>query len=99
MRVSASGPGVMTFDFQSNGTLITQGGMQAGATAIDDTVTKQGGASPVTHAYAYVGDDTITIRLAKGILFKGQEITMKVTASRNHMTLTETAPSGLDFVK
>jgi hypothetical protein len=89
----------MTFDFQSDGTLITQGGVQAGATALDGTVDKQGGTSPVTHRYSFVDDHTITIFLSEGILFKGQEVTMKVTVSRNHMTLTETAPSGLDFVK
>ena len=99
MRVSASGPGVMTFDFQSDGTLITQGGVQSGATNVDGTVVKQGGSSPVTHRYSFVDDHTITIFLAEGILFKGQEVTMEVTASRNHMTLTETAPSGIVFVK
>ena len=98
-QVSASGPGFMTFDFQSDGTLITQGGVQAGATKVDGTVVKQGGNSPVTNQYSFVDDHTINISLSKGILFKGQEVTMKVTVSRNRMTLTETAPSGLEFVK
>ncbi|UCE50053.1 MAG: hypothetical protein JSW47_07815 [Phycisphaerales bacterium] len=98
-RVSVSGPGVMTFDFKSNGTLITQGGVQAVATTVDGTVVKQGGSSAVKHRYSFVDDHTITISLSEGVLFKGQEVTMKVTVSRNRMTLTETAPSGLEFVK
>ncbi len=98
-RVSVSGPGIMMFDFQSDGTLMTQGGVQAGATTIDGTVVKQGGSSPVTHRYAFVDDHTVKISLSEGILFKGREVTMKVTGSRNHITLTETAPSGLEFVK
>jgi hypothetical protein len=97
-RGGVSGP-PMRFDFQSDGTLITQGGVQAVANTIHGTVDKQGGTSPVTHRYAFVDDHTITIFLAEGVLFKGQEVTMNVTVSRNHMTLTETAPSGLDFVK
>ncbi|MCP4456369.1 MAG: DUF2207 domain-containing protein, partial [Planctomycetes bacterium] len=97
-QVGMSGP-PMAFDFQSDGTLITQGGVQAGATALDGTVTQQGGSSPVTHRYVRTDDRTITLFLAEGVLFKGQEVTMKVTVSQKHMTLTETAPSGLDFVK
>ena len=98
-RVSVSGPGVMTFDFQSDGTLMTQGGVQAGATHVDGTVVKQGGSSPVTNRYSFVDDHTIKLSLSEGILFKGQEVTMKVTGSRNRLTLTETAPSGIVFVE
>ena len=98
-RVSVSGPGVMTFDFKGDGTLITQGGVQAVSTAVDGTVNKQGGSSPVTHRYSFVDDHTIKISLSEGVLFRGQEVTMKVTVSRSRMTLTETAPSGLVFVK
>lgn len=99
MRVSVSGPGIMTFDFRSDGTLLTQGGPEAGAASVDGTVVKQGGSSPVTHRYAFVDDHTVKIFLSEGVLFQGKEITMKVTGSRNHITLTETAPSGLAFVK
>ena len=98
-RVSVSGPGVMTFDFRSDGTLITQGGIQANVRAIDGTVHQQGGTSPVKHRYAFVDDHTVKISWSEGILFKGQEATFRFTGSGKHITLTETAPSGLRFVK
>jgi len=98
-RVSVSGPGVMKFEFRNDGTLITQGGVQAVATSLDGTVDKQGGSTPETHGYTFLDDDTIRISFAKGPLFNDREVTMKITVSGNHMTLTETTPSGLQFVK
>lgn len=98
-RVSVSGPGVMKFEFRNNGTLITQGGVQVVATSLDGTVDKQGGSSPETHKYTFHDDNTLKISFSKGVLFKGQEVTIKITMSGDQMTLTETAPSGLEFMK
>ena len=98
-KVSASGPGIMTFHFQDNGTLITQGGVQANTTRLDGTTVTQGGTTPVTHRYEFVGDHTIQISFAEGVLFRGREVLMKLELSRSQMTLTETAPSGLPFMQ
>ncbi len=93
--VSQSGPGVMTFEFKPDGTLITQGGVATEARTVDGKTLSQGGSDPVTNRYVFVDDQTIKISFAKGLLFEGLEVTMKVSASRNTITLTETAPSKL----
>ena len=95
MRVRVSGPGVMTFDFRPDGIVITEGGVEVGATSVDGKVEKQGGAQSVTNRYSFVDDHTLKIAFSKGLRFEGREATFKVSASRNQLVLTENTPSGL----
>ena len=63
---------------------------------IDGKTEIQGGTQPLTNRYSCVDDHTLKIAFAKGLRFEGQEVTFKVSASRNQLVLTETVPSELD---
>lgn len=78
VRIQTSGPGVMTFDFRRDGTVITQGGMEMSAATVDGKVEKQGGNQPVTNSYAFIDNETLRITFAKGPRFERQEAMFRV---------------------
>ena len=97
VKVQVSGPGVMTFDFRPDGTVLTQGGVEVGAVTLDGKAVTQGGTQPLTNRYSFVDDHTLKIAFAQGLRFKGREVTFRISASRNQLVLTESAPSGLNL--
>ncbi|MEI7729422.1 MAG: hypothetical protein WCO56_07605 [Verrucomicrobiota bacterium] len=96
-QAQKSGPGVMTFDFRPDGTLITQGGVEVSAKTVGGKELSQGGSQPVTNRYSLVNEHSLKITFAEGLRFQGRVVTLRVSIAGDRLVLTEITPSGLDL--